>query len=180
MARGAPSTYSVEITDVVCERLAEGESLVEICRDRAMPSMAAIFSWLSKHEDFAERYARARETQAERYAAEVIAISDDGSADYTVVSKDGKYTVQIDQEAIGRSRLRMDARKWAAEKLKPTVYGNKQFVEHSGVIGLVDVSDEDLRAEIIELVATGRFKLPPGVELAESEPEAEDDFSDIA
>ena len=48
-------------------------------------------------------------------------IADDASGDY-VTTSDGKRIV--DHENIQRSRLRVDARKWAAARLAPKKYGD--------------------------------------------------------
>ena len=37
---------------------------------------STVYRWLEDNEDFREKYARARELQAERYAAEIIALAD--------------------------------------------------------------------------------------------------------
>src|SRR6478736_3110654 len=68
---------------------------------------------------------RAREEQADKLFQEIIEIADDASGDY-VTTSDGKRIV--DHENIQRSRLRVDARKWAAARLAPKKYGDR--VEH--------------------------------------------------
>src|SRR5260370_29653217 len=73
-----------------------------------------------------ERYARAREEQADKLFREIIEIADDASGDY-VTTSDGKRIV--DHENIRRSRLRVDARKWAAARLAPKKYGDRVLVE---------------------------------------------------
>ena len=65
--------------------------------------------------------ARAREEQADKLLREIIEIADDASGDY-VTTSDGKRIV--DHENIQRSRLRVDARKWAAARLAPRKYGD--------------------------------------------------------
>jgi hypothetical protein len=72
--------------------------------------------------DFLERYTRAREAQAHKLFREIIEIADDASGDY-VTTRDGKNIV--DHENIQRSRLRVDARKWAAARLAPKKYGDR-------------------------------------------------------
>ena len=57
--------------------------------------------------DNRDRYARAREEQADKLFREIIEIADDASGDY-VTTSDGKRIV--DHENIQRSRLRVDAR----------------------------------------------------------------------
>jgi hypothetical protein len=71
--------------------------------------------------DNRDRYARAREEQADKLFREIIEIADDASGDY-VTTSDGKRIV--DHENIQRSRLRVDARKWAAARLAPKKYGD--------------------------------------------------------
>src|SRR5260370_40206331 len=71
--------------------------------------------------DFRDQYARAREEQADKLFREIIEIADDASGDY-VTTSDGKTIV--DHENIQRSRLRVDARKWAAARLAPKKYGD--------------------------------------------------------
>ena len=121
MPGGRPTDYTPELTARICERLAVGESLRSICRDDAMPSMASIFLWLSKHPEFSEQYARAREAQAESHADRIVEIADDDTID------------------PNHKRIMVDARKWVASKLKPKRYGDKAEVEHKGDVGLTVV-----------------------------------------
>lgn len=58
-------------------------------------------------------------------ADEIIDIADDGERDY-IKDAEGHETVNYDH--ISRARLRVDARKWIASKLKPKKYGDKQSV----------------------------------------------------
>src|SRR5260370_2842775 len=79
--------------------------------------------------DFRDQYARAREEQADKLFREIIEIADDASGDY-VTTSDGKTIV--DHEHIQRSRLRVDARKWAAARLAPKKYGDRVEHDHKG------------------------------------------------
>lgn len=131
---GRPSDYSQEIAEAITERLADGESLRSICSDEAMPAKSTVFKWLSQNQGFADQYARAREEQAETLASEIVAIADEASA--KVIGGEGEpVAVVFDSTAVARNRLRVDARKWVAAKLKPKVYGDK--IEHGGAVGLL-------------------------------------------
>lgn len=134
---GRPSGFTQEKADEICERLIDGESLRTICKDDHMPNVATVCRWLATNDTFSKQYARAREQQADTLADEILAISDDGSNDYMERLGEGGQSVgwQVNGEAIQRSRLRVDARKWYAGKLRPKVYGEKQAVEHSGPDG---------------------------------------------
>lgn len=98
--------YTEAQGDAICERIANGESLRSIARDKSMPAMSTLFKWLRDHTEFSEQYARAKEESAELFADEIVSIADEGD------------------DPI-RDRLRIDARKWVASKLKPKKYGEK-------------------------------------------------------
>lgn len=122
MAR--PSIYSQELADTICGRIVEGESLRSICRDEKMPALSSVFKWLAEKPTFSDQYAKAKEEQAEALADEIIAISDE--KEYENIEIDGAVLgVKFDSTAVARNRLRVDARKWVAAKLKPKKYGDK-------------------------------------------------------
>ena len=130
---GRPSLYTEALAAEICRRLAEGETLRSVCRDKAMPDKATILRWLAdkKKADFREQYVYAREMQADALFDEALEIADDASGDWTT-DKDGKKV--LDHENIQRSRLRVDTRKWAAGKMAPKKYGDK--LDLGGSIGL--------------------------------------------
>jgi hypothetical protein len=128
---GRPSSFTQEVADKLCVRMADGESLRTILREPGMPSLSMVFRWLEKNEAFREQYALARKVQAQLWVDEIIEISDDTSKDFTV-DKNGNEVVN--GEAIARSRLRVDTRKWIACKVLPKIYGDKIDHNHTGEI----------------------------------------------
>lgn len=126
---GRPTLYSEALAAGICERLASGESLLTICKDDGMPSRSAVMRWLldDKHPGFRDKYAQARDEQADFYAEQIVAISDE---ECTMVKHgDGDEMAQVevvfDATAVARNRLRVDARKWYASKLAPKKYGDR-------------------------------------------------------
>lgn len=63
-------TYSREVVDTICERLAKGEGLRAICADPAMPSRRVVQGWLKEHPEITEQYAQAMKAGAERRKAD--------------------------------------------------------------------------------------------------------------
>ena len=110
------SEFTQEVADAICERLADGESLRSICAGSEMPAKVTVFKWLKNNEDFANQYARAREAQGDSLFDDVLTIADT-------------------EEDAQKARVRIDARKWMAGKLRPKVYGDKVMNEHSGPDG---------------------------------------------
>ena len=139
---GRPSRFTQQLADDICRKIADGMSLRRLCEEDGMPHRDTVREWLRKDRDFAAQYARAREEQADYYAEEIIEIADDGSHDYkTIIGKDGKEVEVVDHEHIQRSKLRVDARKWVASKLKARVYGNT--VQPEGDAEDPDTVDDD-------------------------------------
>lgn len=129
---GRPSSFTQEIADQICERLADGESLRSICGEDGMPAKSTVFKWLNEQKAFSDQYARARETQADSLFDEILSIADDGSNDW-MLKKFGEDERWVENgEALRRSQLRVDARKWMAGKLRPKKYGEKVTQEHTG------------------------------------------------
>ena len=132
---GRPSDYSLELAARICERLADGESLKAICSADDMPNKATVYLWLTKHPEFSDMYARAREDQADTLADEIIEIADDSRRD-TITDERGNEVCNT--EWINRSRLRVDARKWIAAKLKPRKYGER--VDHTLAVNPIEMT----------------------------------------
>ncbi|TIQ86444.1 MAG: terminase small subunit protein [Mesorhizobium sp.] len=127
MAR--PTIYSDEIANTICEQIAGGKSLRSICLDEAMPAKSTVFAWLADpgRDDFRTKYVHAREAQADVLVDEMTDIADDGSNDWMEQkNSDGEVTGWKENgEALRRSALRISARQWIAEKLRPKKYGSK-------------------------------------------------------
>ena len=124
---GRPSKYSLTIALEICDRIADGESLVSICRDERMPKKTAVYEWLLRHKEFTEIYARAREDQADTLADEIHAISDE--LPQQIVDDKGNKT-RYDSAYVQWQKNRVDARKWVAAKLKPKKYSDR--IAHVG------------------------------------------------
>ena len=123
---GRPTLYNLEIALAICDRIADGESLVSICRDEKMPKKTAVYEWLLRHKEFAEIYARAREDQADSLADEIQAIADELPMEIT----DDKGVTRFDSAYVTWQKNRVDARKWIASKLKPKKYSDR--LTHQG------------------------------------------------
>lgn len=145
---GRPTVYTDEIAAVMCERIATGESVRAITSDPDMPCMTSFFRWLNKYDEFREQYAIAKELGAEALFADILSIADDGSNDYMEkISKEGDCAgYQTNGEAVARSRLRVDSRKWYLSKVLPKVYGDRQVIENTH--SFTQISDDELNNRI--------------------------------
>ncbi len=128
IGRGRPSSYSHQVADEICRRIAEGEPLTKICKDPKMPAYRTVLGWrVSDAGDgsFLHMYARAREDAADTLADEIREL-----AQRVVRGK-------LDPNA---GRTAIDALKWIASKLKPRAYGDR--LELAGKVTTTDVVDQ--------------------------------------
>lgn len=103
------------------------------CRDNGL-TRSVIFEWLQEQPEFADQYARARELQADSYADDISAIADDD-------------TIPPDDR-----RVRIDARKWIAGKLRPKAYGDKVDLTHAAPGGGPIKTESKLVIELVDAI----------------------------
>lgn len=137
---GRPSLYSEEIADAICEKLTEGMSLRKICQLNGFPKASAIYTWLDKHPEFAEKYVRAREVATEDMLEDILEIADNPELD------------------PNEKRIRIDTRKWAMGKLKPKKYGEKQTLEHGNKDGETLKVDMSVDTQALTIAIAEAFR----------------------
>lgn len=150
---GRPSDYTPELADKICAQLADGDSMRTVCKPDDMPNKTTVFRWIRTNEEFRTQYARAKEESADSLTDEMLDIADNGENDWMLKhDKDGHEAWVANGEAMQRSRLRIDTRKWLASKLKPKKYGDKIQQEISGKLELTDLSEEELDRKLDQLI----------------------------
>jgi hypothetical protein len=113
--RGRPSSYSAEIAQLICDRLATGESLLSICKDESFPTESTVRHWaLEDREGFFANYSRARDLGLDCRADKVLEIPRG-----------------VTSEDVPRARLEFDAERWYLSKLAPKRYGDAQLIKHA-------------------------------------------------
>jgi hypothetical protein len=110
MPAGRPSLYTPELGARLCELLADGELLVEICNREDMPSLPTVARWRGVHAEFRDAYETARLHQAQVLAERAVLRARQ--------AKDSKL-----------GRLSFDADRWLAGRIDPANYGNKVLNE---------------------------------------------------
>ena len=118
--KGRPTKYATSLVEKICDRLAGGESLTTICEDACMPSRSTVFRWLAndEHSEFPAMYRRAREQQADAIFDEIAGV---------------EAEVRRGDIDANTARVLIDAKKWRAGKLRPSVYSDQlRHVGHDG------------------------------------------------
>ena len=119
---GRPSTFTDEIFNQICERLADGQTLSQICRDPEMPDRETVKRWTRNDDGRRRQYDMARQDGMDALADTIVDISWDTSKDTTTTERG---TAVADHEWIARSRLKVDTIKFLMSKINPARYGDK-------------------------------------------------------
>ena len=132
----APITLSVDspgvmdLLQTILNRIARGETLLQVCedeKDSGCPSADTIRTWIAedKPKGFARLYARARISQHDSWADQIVRHSDTpliGTIEKTLPDGTMETTVR---DNVERSKLMVDSRKWLLSKLRPNTYGDR-------------------------------------------------------
>ena len=82
--------YSDDLAQEICERIAIGELLINICLDEHLPTMRRCNQWLREHTDFAALYQSAIQDRLSVFEEQVIQIADDMRHDFKTIVKNGQ------------------------------------------------------------------------------------------
>ena len=153
---GRPSEYTEEMGDHICNQLALGKPLTRILRENPTYGLkyyppSSVYRWLDAHVTFREKYARAREDQADTNADEMLDIADETPEIKKVLDKDGNVlAITMDSSYLQWQKMRIEARKWNAMKLKPKKYGDKTTISGDAEAPIVVEQSFDIFAELLK------------------------------
>lgn len=125
--KGPKTSCNQRIADKILESIAEGISLKATCKKLKL-KYHTVYSWMVTHKDtFFKLSPHAYDTGYDALADECLDIADESKND-KIKLKDG--TEVLNNEAIQRSRLRIDTRLRLLGKWKPKKYGDRTI--HAG------------------------------------------------
>ena len=158
--------HSQAVIDDILRRIASGESLSSICQETGMPDASTVLYWRHTRPEFDKAYLLARESQAEALFEEMLAIADDGSNDWMEKElRSGRIITVLDKEAVQRSKLRLETRRWLLAVMAPKRYREKTQVDltsSDGSMSPANMTDEQKAAKLtaIHQAAMNRIKAP--------------------
>ena len=124
-----------DVIDAICDAVADGDSRRKACAKNGVDE-GNFRRWCRQNEPMMTQYTRACEERAHTWAEEFMEVADDGSNDWMESNDPENPGWRENGEAIRRSALRIDARKWMMARILPKQFGDKQQHEHSGKITL--------------------------------------------
>jgi len=120
--------FDIKRATIVLERMYNGESVRNICRDEDMPRIGTVMEWVvgasvEKNKDyqwFAEQYHLAQRARSEMRQEEIVQIADEMDND---LIKD-KFGTKSNAAAVARAKLRCQVRQWEVTKILPRFQDN--------------------------------------------------------
>lgn len=137
--------HSDDAMGLLCAFIVGGGHLFGFCNERDFP-YAMVRRWIDADERRVSMYARAREDRADTMADQIQAIADE-SVETPIVVKEQIVGYAVDMGKVADKKVRLDARKWLAGKMKPRIYGDKNDIEGPQA-PVQSVSDEALVAQL--------------------------------
>ena len=110
--RGQPTAFTQAKADYICQRLAIGEPLSQICQSERLPTIATVYNWQATRPDFFDASLRAKEQGTHCIADDCIKIADD------------------DELEPHDKRIRIDTRLRLIGMWNRKAYGERQVIEH--------------------------------------------------
>lgn len=124
MAR--PSEFTKEIGDLICARLAEGESLRSVCLSEDMPNKSTVFRWFREQHAFRDQYAQAKEESSDAMYEKLEDIGDES------INAAREADPKAANAVVSAYKLKADNLKWSMSKMKPKKYGDKLDLTSGG------------------------------------------------
>jgi hypothetical protein len=128
IARRRQGGYTRPLGKAIARMMVKGLTINRIGKRPRMPPASTIYTWVgTPNHPILEHYARARESYYARMAEDIVDLADDSGSDWKVElrGKDATPVKVLDREALERTKLRIETRKWLLAKALPHLYGDQ-------------------------------------------------------
>ena len=119
-----------KVMESIANRLASGETLVQICKDEAMPSYRSVTRAVQADDELYDMYHRGRILQAEYYGDKII--------DLATSPLPPELDAKVVNAEVQRRRLEIDSLKWTFARSQP--FGLRDKKEDAGNTGSITLS----------------------------------------
>lgn len=99
------------VMQTIADRLANGETLVQICKEAEMPAYRTVTAAVQRDEELWEIYRRGRVMQAEFYGDHIV--------DLAVAPLPASVDAKVLNAEVQRRRLEIDTLKWTFARNQP-------------------------------------------------------------
>ena len=128
---GIHTTYKAKTAETICNRLAEGIPLRQICREMGL-AWRTVYDWREAQPDFAAQFARAREMGEDAIAAECLDIANTPLIGTIETDDPDKGRTVRREDMLGHRKLQIETRLKLLAKWNPKKWGEKVEQTHVG------------------------------------------------
>lgn len=130
--RGRPvEAVPQDTAEEIIEWISAGKTLREFCRQEGNPNWRTVYLWIEKDDEFAGRFARARDMGTDAIAEECLAIIDTEAEIAETTSENGGST-RRDSAHVAWMKNRVEMRLKLLAKWNPKKYGDKLDLTSDG------------------------------------------------
>jgi hypothetical protein len=117
--------YTPELASRILHRLANGDSLIEVCRNEDIDYSVVIDWTIDNPDGFGQKYARARLSGCYYINELCLEIADDSRNDWMrkYAPDNAGWVANLDH--LARTKMRLDQRKFFLSKICPKIFGDK-------------------------------------------------------
>lgn len=136
---GGQSKYTPELAEAALEELETHGSALRAAKAIGI-SRNCLINWVETYPEFGSQYARAKSRGVDALVEETIDIADNADEDYI----DTEHGPRFNSEHVQRSKIRIETRRWFAERLEAQKYGVRTGVDVTNSDGTL--MDDNARA----------------------------------
>lgn len=130
--RGRPvEAVPQDKVEEIIKWISSGKTLREYCRGEGNPHWNTVYDWLEKDEEFAGRFARARDMGHDAIAEDTLDI-----IDTFPMEKTSENSSSLDSAHVAWLKNRVEQRMKLLAKWNPKKYGDKVGIEHQGGVSI--------------------------------------------
>ena len=139
--RGRPSGYTDALAAEIVDRITQGETLADICRDDHMPGYRTVYDWERAHPDFSANITRARLYGYDQIANATRRVARGAPGHSTGDTQRDKLIIETDLKLLSKWDKRY------GDKIEQTVQGaDGGPVQTETKLDLSSLSADQLRA----------------------------------
>lgn len=155
----------------ICELVADGQTLVDVCKREDTPSRATVYRWLTAFPEFYDAYERAKELSAQSFEDEALGLA------RTLVGPNDFTGTKIKAYEVAMAQLR-----WSAARRDKTRYGNVANVSTTVPIQINTTLDLG-QGGVVTTSQTNVYEIsslvPPAAEPADTDAPEPVDFAEV-
>lgn len=156
--------YSPELALLICEKVAQGGTLMEVCKENGMPNRTTFWRWVMLYKDVGVAFQAARELSAQALEEEALDMA------RTLKGPNQFTSIKVRAYDIAMTQLR-----WSATRRDPAKFGvkaEKTITVPVQINTTLDLGGSDAANALGIYTITAEIKPPTGTDTLTPNPDA--------